>query len=177
MCSTFLSVPLSVISSWKKIKAMGVTNQLLVTALRTSEKLVSRCYCYICSCSLQQVVGTGGHVLYHEILLSSGCQRRRQESATGAAIHRATQRRAAGQSVLIPSITRFSLVPEMGWKLLPLSAFYPRPNLADSCSVEWSSLRICRTIPLETASRRSSASLAGQNRIEQTTPSDPHVVL
>ncbi|KAG0548790.1 hypothetical protein BDA96_01G197700 [Sorghum bicolor] len=33
-------VPLSVISSWKKIKAMGVTNQLLVTALRTSEKLV-----------------------------------------------------------------------------------------------------------------------------------------
>ncbi|TKV92796.1 hypothetical protein SEVIR_9G184100v4 [Setaria viridis] len=33
-------VPLSVISSWKKIKAMGVTNQLLVRALRTSEKLV-----------------------------------------------------------------------------------------------------------------------------------------
>ncbi|KAJ1257267.1 hypothetical protein BS78_K129900 [Paspalum vaginatum] len=33
-------VPLSIISSWKKIKAMGVTNQLLVGALRTSEKLV-----------------------------------------------------------------------------------------------------------------------------------------
>ncbi|CAN6282418.1 unnamed protein product [Urochloa humidicola] len=33
-------VPLSVISSWKKIKAMGVTNQLLVRALRTSEKIV-----------------------------------------------------------------------------------------------------------------------------------------
>ncbi|CAN6287668.1 unnamed protein product [Urochloa humidicola] len=33
-------VPLSIISSWKKIKAMGVTNQLLVRALRTSEKLV-----------------------------------------------------------------------------------------------------------------------------------------
>ncbi|CAL4917651.1 unnamed protein product [Urochloa decumbens] len=33
-------VPLSVISSWKKIKAMGVTNQLLVRALQTSEKLV-----------------------------------------------------------------------------------------------------------------------------------------
>ncbi|BAF12418.1 la-related protein 6C isoform X1 [Oryza sativa Japonica Group] len=33
-------VPMSVISSWKKIKAMGVTNQLLVNALRTSSKLV-----------------------------------------------------------------------------------------------------------------------------------------
>ncbi|TVT96940.1 hypothetical protein EJB05_57824 [Eragrostis curvula] len=33
-------VPMSVISSWKKIKAMGVTNQLLVNALRTSEKLI-----------------------------------------------------------------------------------------------------------------------------------------
>ncbi|XP_008666613.1 la-related protein 6C [Zea mays] len=33
-------VPLSVISSWKKIKAMGVTSQLLVMALRTSDKLV-----------------------------------------------------------------------------------------------------------------------------------------
>ncbi|KAG8062920.1 hypothetical protein GUJ93_ZPchr0003g17424 [Zizania palustris] len=33
-------VPMSVISSWKKIKAMGVTNQLLVKALRTSSKLV-----------------------------------------------------------------------------------------------------------------------------------------
>ncbi|KAL5217752.1 hypothetical protein ABZP36_018436 [Zizania latifolia] len=33
-------VPISVISSWKKIKAMGVTNQLLVKALRTSSKLV-----------------------------------------------------------------------------------------------------------------------------------------
>ncbi|XP_047084615.1 la-related protein 6C-like [Lolium rigidum] len=33
-------VPMSVISSWKKIKAMGVTSQLLVKALRTSEKLV-----------------------------------------------------------------------------------------------------------------------------------------
>jgi hypothetical protein len=38
------AVPLSVISSWKKIKAMGVTSQLLVMALRTSDKLVSRCY-------------------------------------------------------------------------------------------------------------------------------------
>jgi len=53
VCSTFWPVPLSVISSWKKIKAMGVTNQLLVTALRTSEKLVSQC-CYLCS--LQQLV-------------------------------------------------------------------------------------------------------------------------
>ncbi|GJN24200.1 hypothetical protein PR202_gb11930 [Eleusine coracana subsp. coracana] len=33
-------VPMSVISSWKKIKAMGATNQLLVNALRTSAKLV-----------------------------------------------------------------------------------------------------------------------------------------
>uniref|UniRef100_A0A0D9VVR2 HTH La-type RNA-binding domain-containing protein n=1 Tax=Leersia perrieri TaxID=77586 RepID=A0A0D9VVR2_9ORYZ len=33
-------VPMSVISSWKKIKAMRVTNQLLVNALRTSSKLV-----------------------------------------------------------------------------------------------------------------------------------------
>ncbi|KAF0921656.1 hypothetical protein E2562_011402 [Oryza meyeriana var. granulata] len=33
-------VPMSVISSWKKIKAMGVTNQLLVNALSTSSKLV-----------------------------------------------------------------------------------------------------------------------------------------
>ncbi|XP_062208952.1 la-related protein 6C-like [Phragmites australis] len=33
-------VPMSVISSWKKIKAMGVTHQLLVNALRTSAKLV-----------------------------------------------------------------------------------------------------------------------------------------
>ncbi|GJM95736.1 hypothetical protein PR202_ga12514 [Eleusine coracana subsp. coracana] len=32
--------PMSVISSWKKIKAMGVTNQLLVNALQTSAKLV-----------------------------------------------------------------------------------------------------------------------------------------
>ncbi|KAL6893477.1 hypothetical protein ACP4OV_007575 [Aristida adscensionis] len=33
-------VPMSIISSWKKIKAMGVSNQLLLKALRTSEKLV-----------------------------------------------------------------------------------------------------------------------------------------
>lgn len=41
---------MSVISSWKKIKAMGVTSQLLVKALRTSEKLVSHCYLlFLCS--------------------------------------------------------------------------------------------------------------------------------
>uniref|UniRef100_A0ACD5W703 Uncharacterized protein n=1 Tax=Avena sativa TaxID=4498 RepID=A0ACD5W703_AVESA len=33
-------VPMSVISSWKKVKAMGVTSQMLVKALRTSENLV-----------------------------------------------------------------------------------------------------------------------------------------
>ncbi|KAM0825671.1 hypothetical protein ACQ4PT_069411 [Festuca glaucescens] len=33
-------VPLSVISSWKKIKSLGATNQMLVKALRTSTKLI-----------------------------------------------------------------------------------------------------------------------------------------
>jgi hypothetical protein len=35
-------VPLSVIASWKKIKSLGATNQMLVKALRTSTKLVSQ---------------------------------------------------------------------------------------------------------------------------------------
>ena len=35
------AVPLSVIASWKKIKSLGATNQMLVKALRTSTKLVS----------------------------------------------------------------------------------------------------------------------------------------
>lgn len=39
--SLSLSVPLSVIASWKKIKSLGATNQMLVKALRTSTKLVS----------------------------------------------------------------------------------------------------------------------------------------
>ncbi|WVZ61451.1 hypothetical protein U9M48_011319 [Paspalum notatum var. saurae] len=33
-------VPLSVIASWKKIKSLGATNQMLVKALRTSTKLI-----------------------------------------------------------------------------------------------------------------------------------------
>ncbi|XP_062190503.1 la-related protein 6C-like [Phragmites australis] len=33
-------VPLSVIASWKKIKSLGTTNQMLVKALRTSTKLI-----------------------------------------------------------------------------------------------------------------------------------------
>lgn len=54
------------------------------------------------------------------------------------------------------------LVPEM--ETASFICLLLRPNFADSCSVGWSSPRICRMIPLETASRRSLASLAGQNR-------------
>lgn len=54
----FVTVPMSVIASWKKIKSLGANNQMLIKALRTSTKLVSSYSICIFICSAVRVTSS-----------------------------------------------------------------------------------------------------------------------